>query len=200
MPNQFSNFVTSLRSRGVLETARNIYIGFLKVNSFLVFHLDLRKPQPASEPVEGITLRLASIEELCALRQGMKDLPFEFFCDKTFGFTHPFLAFVNGELAAIHWLVMPGEFSRFLTLGRGDVELNYNTVLPAYRGKRLAQLLMTYVVKWAKDQGNDRMFGIVHVVNIPQFKPMLDMGFRPVETLTHFAVFRPKATLKYVKL
>lgn len=191
---------TSLRSRGLRETVRALYVGYLKLNHFLVFHIALKSLKPAPPLPEGITVRLLTLPELAALRTAHPEaLPFEFHCDTTRHFSTPFVAFVDGEIAAIHWLVLPGEHSRFLTLGSGDVELNYNTVLPKFRGRRLAQVLMAEVMQWAQAKGYSRMFGVVHVVNVQQFKPMIDLGFRPVELVTHFAVFRPKATLAFVK-
>lgn len=197
--NRWRQLKQDVQSEGLLGTLKLFVEGYLKVNSFLVFHLDLTKPFIAPPAPEGIVLRLGSLAELHELRKGRSDLPVEFFCDEVFDFRLPFLAFVEGELAGIHWLVGPGEPSRFLSLGVGDVELNYNTVLPQFRGRRLAQLLMAYLIASAREAGHRRMFGIVHVQNVPQFKPMLDLGFRPVETITHFAYRRPKATLKFVK-
>jgi GNAT superfamily N-acetyltransferase len=171
----------------------------LRVNNFLVFHLDLTKTKPAPPPPVGVTLRVGTVEDLRALRATRGDLPVEFYCDETHGFTTPFLAMVDGEVAAIHWLVFPGQRSRFLDMKPGDVELNYNTVLPQYRGRRLGQLLMAYLVDSAREGGHRRLFGVVHAANIAQFKPMLDMGFRPVEVVSHFAMSRPKATLEHVR-
>jgi GNAT superfamily N-acetyltransferase len=194
-----TDFSQSVKSRGVLGTLRWIAVGPLRVNNFLVFHIDLRKPFSPTPVPETLELKCSSVEELKRLRSGRDDLPVEFYCDETHGFTKPFLAFSGGEMAAIHWLVMPGQRSRFLDMKPGDVELNYNTVLPPFRGKRIAQILMSYLVSWSASQGHQHMFGVVHAANIPQFKQMLDMGFRPVEVVSHFGLSRPKATLEFVK-
>jgi GNAT superfamily N-acetyltransferase len=197
--NRWRQLKQDLRSEGVFGTLKLFAEGYLKVNSFLVFYLDLTKPFAAPAPPPDIELRQGTLSDLQELRRGRTDLPTEFYCDEVFGFKVPMLAFVEGELAAIHWLVSPNEPSRFLSLSQGDVELNYNTVLPQFRGRRLAQLLMAFLISSARDAGHLRMFGVVNVQNVPQFKPMLDLNFRPVETLTHFAFRRPKATLKFVK-
>ncbi len=194
-----SDLVQSLRARGIVGTIRWVAVGMLRVNNFLVFHLNLQKAKPAPPPPEGVQLRQSSVEELRQIRAARPGLPVEFYCDETHGFTTPFLALCDGQVAAIHWLVFPGQRSRFLDMRPGDVELNYNTVLPEFRGRRLAQYLMAYLVDWARDAGHTRMFGVVHAANIAQFKPMLDLGFRPVEVVTHFAMSRPKATLEHVR-
>lgn len=194
-----SDVTQSFKSRGVLGTLRWIAVGPLRVNNFLVFHMDLRRPFTPTPVPDGLELRRSSVEELRHLRTGRSDLPVEFYCDQTHGFTLPFLAFSNGELAAIHWLVLPGQRSRFLDMKAGDVELNYNTVLPPFRGKRIAQILMSHIVAQSQTEGHQHMFGVVHAANIPQFKQMLDMGFRPVEVVSHFGFSRPKASLEFVK-
>jgi len=91
------------------------------------------------------------------------------------------------------------EYSRFLVLGEGDAEYNYSFVLPQYRGRRLAARLIAFMIKICQQQGQRRLFAVVSATNIPQFKQMLDMGFVPVEALTHFGTRRPKATLEYVR-
>jgi ribosomal protein S18 acetylase RimI-like enzyme len=186
------------KSRGLAGVLAFLNDSLLKINNFLVFYLDLRKPFTANAAPTGLVMHCASVAELEQLRSGRDDLPYEFYCDQSFGFTLPFLATYEGKLAAIHWLVLPGEYSRFMNLHLGDVELNYNTVLPEFRGKRIAQALMAFVVGYSVEAGYHRMFGVVLVSNIAQFKPMLDLGFRPVENLVHFALRRPKATLQYL--
>jgi len=192
-------FFASLRARGAAETLRNIYVGYLQVNYFLVFHLNLERLNVLPEIPGDVVIRRLSSDELDAIRLENPELPFEFHCDQVFGFQTAFVAFVNNKVAAIHWLVHHGEFSRFLSLSSSDVEINYNIVLPEFRGRRLAQILMTELIRAASAKGMRRMFGVVHVVNVQQLKPMLDLGFRPVEVLKHFGPWRPKAKLQFLK-
>ena len=58
---------------------------------------------------------------------------------------------------------------------------------------------MAFIINDALKKNYKRMFGVVHVSNIPQYKPMLRLGFSPVECLTHVFLWRPKAKLIYVK-
>ena len=199
MASNIAKLMYSIKTRGVSGTLRWIKYGILSYNVFHVYYLGLNKQQTGNlTTVQGLDLRLGSVDELKQLRSGRVDLPVEFYCDETLGFSTPFFAFLNGELAAIHWLVIPNEYSRFLNLSEGDVELNYNTVLPSFRGKRIAQLLMAFAVDWSQRAGHKRIFGVVNAENIAQFKQMLDMGFRPVEVLIHYAFSRPKATLQFI--
>lgn len=191
--------INSLKSRGFLGTLEWGFDGYLKVNNFILFFRDLSVPVKLSALRTDVEIKELSAEEMKSLRTKFKNLPFEFYCDESQGFKHCYVAFIGGHPAAIHWLVRPEETSRFLNLGEGDVELNYNVVLPQYRGQRLAEYLMAFIIDDAFKKNFKRIFGVVHVSNIPQYKPMLRLGFNPVECLTHFFVWRPKAKLHYVK-
>lgn len=189
----------SLMSRGLWGTLQWAYYGYLKVNNFIVFYRDPSLPVDLRLLGKDIEMKNVSLSELRRLRGQHDRLPFEFYCDETQGFKNCYVAISEGHLAAIHWLVGPGENSRFLNLTTGDVELNYNTVLPQFRGRRLAEMLMSFIINDSFNIGVERIFGVVHVSNIPQYKPMLRLGFTPVECLTHFFIWRPKATLRYAK-
>lgn len=193
-------FYQSLKSRGIWGTLRWFYYGYFKVNNFIVFYKNL--DQPVDNLTKDISLKCikGSIETLKRIREQERAvLPIEFYSDIVHELSTPYLAFFNDNIAAIHWLVYPVERSRFLELSReGDIEINYNTVLPEYRGRRIAQSLMCFMIHSCQEDGLKRMFGVVHVSNIPQYKPMLRLGFEPIEVLTHFGINRPKASLKYL--
>jgi ribosomal protein S18 acetylase RimI-like enzyme len=140
-----------------------------------------------------------SLEDLRLLRKERKKLPIQFFCDISHNFSTPYIAYIQGQLAAIDWVVYPGEYSRFLDLKENDVELNYNAVLSKFQGKGLSKLLKALIIKDCIQMGRKRMFVVVNVENIPQYKLLIRLGFEPVEVVTHFGWSRPKATLKFVK-
>ena len=191
--------VRSIRSRGLLGTLRWFANGYLSVTRFIVFHRDLRVPCPHVPRNPDAELRRVSVEELRAFRDAAGTLPVEFYCDETSGFTTPYVAFVEGRMAAILWMVFPGEGSRFLDLEDGDVEYNYSAVLPAYRGRRLAEDLLAHAVRSCQEEGRlRRMFAVVSAMNVPQYKQMMNLGFEPVEALAHFLTRRPKASLRWV--
>ncbi len=192
-------FINSIGSRGLYGTARWMFYGYLTVNKFLVFHRNLSTVPDIASPGKHIVFKEISVDELDNIRKTHDNLPVEFFCDITFGFTKPYVAYVNGRLAAIHWLVPAGEYSRFLNLVDGDVELNYTTVLPEFRGHSLSMHFLNHLLHFCRDQGYKHMFASINVSNIPQYKPMLRLGFEPVEVLTHFSLYRPKAGLKHLK-
>ena len=189
----------STRSRGFWGTLRWIYNGFFVVKKFTVYYLSLNKVIIPKSFNSQIRLQKISKEELHVIREKEKDLSVEFYCDITHNFSTPFVALIGKKIAAINWLVFPGQFSRFLNLEEYDAELNYNTVLPQFRGRRLAEKLMSFIIVDCQKKHLKRMFCVVSVDNVPQFKQLINLGFVPIETLTHFAFHRPKATLKYAK-
>ena len=195
-----SYFIKTIKSRGLYETIRTIMSGYLKINKFIVFYKNLEKPFNYQTHDSTIEFTQISLEKLDSIRKKGDNLPVQFYCDISHNFSTPFVALVKGRIAAIDWLVYPGEYSRFLNIKEeGDVELNYNTVLPSYEGNGLSKKLKAYIIMECIKEKHKRMFCVVNVDNIPQYKLMLRLGFEPVEVLTHFGFSRPKATLNYVK-
>jgi len=197
---RISYLIQELKSSGIRRTVNEFITGYFTVNHFIVLYRNLKKPVNSEFKRKEIEMRKISLSELQSLRKDMPDLPMQFYCDEIYNFSTPFIAFIDGKLAAIHWVVLPGETSRFLNMKEGDVELNYNTVLPQYRGSRVAGELIMYIIKSYTDSDSKRMFGICNVLNIPIWKQAQNAGFEPVEILTHFGFYRPKATLEYAKL
>ena len=132
-------FVQSVNSIGLRKTLNKILFGYLYINKFMVLRLSLEKPFRYTEKNQFLKVKEISLEDLHRMRNDYPGLPIEFYCDEIQGFSTPYVAFVNNEIAAISWLVFPGENSRFLIIGENDAELNYITVLPQFRGKGIAK-------------------------------------------------------------
>ena len=190
--------LSSLSSRGVSGTVKEILQSYFWVNHFLVFHKNLQTQGPSIRKNENVVVKRINLDELEQIRR-KESLPVEFYCDRSHNLRTLYLAYLNGEVAAIQWVVKKGEYSRFLNLSEMDLEFNYSTVLPRFRGKRIAQLLKAVIIQEYSDSEYKRMFSVVNAENIAQYKPMLELGFEPVEVLTHYGTHRPKATLRYVK-
>ena len=189
---------SKFRAAGVIGTLDLLYVSLFRVNVFHVLYLDLKGAASDFRPPEGVVFEQPSLDELRRIRSALPERPLEYYCDETFGYTLPFLARVHDRIAAIMWIVLRGQQSRFLDLQEGDVEINYLAVNPDFRGKRLGQHLMAFQIRWAAEAGNKRMFVVPNAENIPSERSMLDLGFRPVEALRHFSVWRPKALLRHV--
>jgi len=102
-----------------------------------------------------------TLEELDKLRQG-KELPREFYYDRIHGVKTCYVALHGEEIAHIYWLYFKGDDSRFLVLGDGVVELNYNTTLPQFRGRGLMSKMQAYILRDLKSEGYRKAVGLVH--------------------------------------
>jgi len=141
--------IQSIKSNGFLKTFNKIIYGYLEVIKFIVFYLNLEDDFVFLDR-SGVTVRKLSIEDLNEARVGNSNFSPEFYCDITHGFSTPFVSYVDDKVAAIIWVVYPGESSRFLGLVNGDVEINYSYVLPEFRGENLISHLMSYVIIYCK--------------------------------------------------
>ncbi len=187
--------IRSINSVGLKKTVDNIIFGYLCLNKFMVLRLNLETPFRYVEKNQSLKMTEISLEDLHRMRDDHPGLPIEFYCDEIQGFSKPYVAFINNEIAAIHWLTLPGENSRFLTIRENDAELNYNTVLPQFRGKGVAKSLMAYIIQTNNSNELENLWGVVHIDNIPQWKPMIKLGFDPVGIITHWAFHRPKISI-----
>ena len=160
----------------------------------MVLRLNLETPFRYVEKNQSLKMTEISLEDLHRMRDDHPGLPIEFYCDDIQGFSTPYVAFVNNKIAAISWLVFSGENknSRFLIFGENDAELNYITVLPQFRGKGIAKSLMAYIIQANKYNGLRHFWIVVHIDNIPQWKPTINLGFDPVSIITHWLFHRPK--------
>ena len=204
---KFKFFLNTLRDKGAYRTIKIIISSYFKMNKFIVFYKNLEKPfngatHDSSNDLSNdssIEFVKISLKDLNMLRKKEKQQPVQFYCDISFKSTTPFVALINGKIAAITWGVDPGEYSNFLNLEKGDVELHYTLVLSEFEGKGLSMLLKSFAIKNYIKENRKRMFAVTNVNNIANYKLMIRLGFEPVEVLTHFAFNKPKATLKYVK-
>lgn len=175
-----------VKNKGLIS-AFKYYTYAMTPRDFIVFSINPGKCPDCVVQCDDLTFRRITIDALKSIRDRIGNLPQEFYCDLLYGFTTPFIMEEKGEVAAIHWLVMPGEWSKFMVLKEGEAELNYNIVLPKFRGKRLAEKLMRHILQSLKDEGDVKtVYGVVASSNIAQFKQMVSMGFMPVGVITKF--------------
>ncbi len=185
-------FIRSINSVGLKKTVDNIIFGYLYLNKFMVLRLNLEKPFRYVEKNQSLKMMKISLADLHRIRDAHTGLPIEFYCDDIQGFSTPYVAFINNEIAAINWLVFPREKSRFLVFGENDAELNYITVLPQFRGGGIARSLMAYIIQESTNNQLKNLWIVVHIDNIPQWKPTIGLGFDPVGIITHWAFHRPR--------
>jgi GNAT superfamily N-acetyltransferase len=190
---------STYRAKGWYGVADILWTSLGRVNVFQVLYVDPTSAPPPPPLAPDIVIRAATLDEVRALRADGTGRPVDYHCDELFGMRLPFVAEVAGAHAAICWLVERGQYSRFLDLEDGDVEINYLAVDAAFQGRRLGFHLMAYQIAWAGQNGYRRVLTVPNVENIASLKPMFDLGFRPIEALRHIAWHRPKATMRYFR-
>jgi RimJ/RimL family protein N-acetyltransferase len=170
---------------------RFLYYSAIRVNTFFIYENDLAKELPEPNLEKDFRVIKPTLEELGKIRDG-KDLPREFYYDKIYKAKVCYLAFRENELAYIHWVFFKGDYSRFLILGDGVAELNYNTALPKFRGNWLSAKMMAYISKDLKDLGYRKVMGVIHEFNYPSIKCIKQAGFKEVARIRALGPFHRK--------
>ena len=171
-----------------------VYYSGLRINTFIVFENDLARELPPHNLDPEFEVIRPSLEELRSIRIG-KNLPREFYYDELLNAKTCYLAFCNGELAYIHWLFFSGDYSRFLILRDGVAELNYNTTLPDFRGRRLSAKMMAYISKDLQDSGYEKVMGVIHEFNPPSIKCIKQAGFIEIRRIKALGLIHKKLTI-----
>ncbi len=166
--------------------------GVFKAQRFIVYEYDLQGPLPPIEYERGVEVKQATREDLLRLRQSKPSLPVEFFYDEIYGLSTCFLTFVDGELAKIVWLSLPGEFNRHFDLRGGEAEVFQVYVLPEFRHLALGVKTASCELKWLKDRRYTRAYARLDGSRRAWRHRAENVGYRMIGTITHFAFFCPK--------
>lgn len=168
-----------------------LFYSVFRVNTFLVFENDFANPVPIYGFDDGFSPHVPSLEELDALRKG-KDLPREFYCDKTHAAKMCFMALYQDEPAYIHWVFFKGDNSRFLKLSKETAEINYATTLSKFRGKRISGRMFAFSTRHLQGLGYKKVVMICHEQNPPIIKSFLQAGYREVRRIKAIGPFNRK--------
>ena len=170
---------------------RFVYYSALRVNTFWLTGTELTDGLPSMHMDACYRVIKPTLEELDRLRKGL-DLPREFYYDRILGLKTCYLAFKDGEIAYIHWIITQGDYSRFLVLPANAVELNYNTTLRPFRGNKLMAKMVCHICRDLKENGFRRVYGIAHEDNLPSLGAVQDAGFRKLRTIRAIGPFNRK--------
>jgi ribosomal protein S18 acetylase RimI-like enzyme len=188
---QFSKTARHHYGDSPLSYFKFFYYSGIRLNRFLLFEADLSSPLTELPIEPEFSIKKPSVVELDIIRRG-KDLPREFFYDKLLGTSCCYLAYYETELAYIHWVFFKGDYSRFLSLGDGVAELNYNTTLPRFRGKHLSAKMMNYICHDLQRSGLKKVVGVIHELNYPSIKCIEQAGFTRIGTIHAIGPFHKK--------
>jgi len=168
-----------------------IYFSLFKINTFIIVGIDLDNKLPKLDIEPEFKIIKPTIDELDRLRSG-KDLPREFYYDKIHGIKKCYIVLCQNELAYIHWVYLKGDKNRFLVLSDDVAELNYNTTLPKFRGRKLMAKMVAYIVRDLKKEGYKKVVGLTHSQNIASIKSVKRAGFKELGKVKAFGPFNMK--------
>ncbi len=168
-----------------------IYNSLFERNVFIVYSMDLTKELPENFLDPEFTVIKPTMPELDNLRRNT-DWPREFYYDQIHGISRCYLVLCGHEVAYIHWVYVKGDPSRFLNLSEGVGELNYNTTLPKFRGRRLSAKVMLYIFHDLKEQGFVKAVGVIDSGNIASIKSAEAIPWPQAAKITTFGQFNRK--------
>lgn len=176
-----------------LSVPKFIYYSLFVINTFIIFEIRLKREIGLQwVPVDPeFRVIKPSIGELSEIRRN-KNLPREFYYDEIHGVKRCYIALNGDEIAYIHWVYVKGDYNRFLVLADGVAELNYNTTLPKFRGRRLMAKMMGYILRDLKAEGFTRVVGVVNAKNPPALKAMRRAGFSEIGKIRTVGPFSKK--------
>jgi hypothetical protein len=170
---------TYASKKGLKDTLQRIYSNYFHVLTFVLYKYEL------DDGFSGITIDgdYQCVEGSPTLldreRDGRKDLPREFYLDKTHEGKLFYLVYKRDELAVIYWIFKKGEYSRFFDIqDESTFEFNYNITLPEFRGNRLQARTMNYISEDLRKKGFKRALGAVSAENIFGMKAMDRTGLK----------------------
>jgi len=173
-----------------------IYYSVFGVNTFVVvgigLNVETELPHYPLDP-EFKVLK-PSLEELNKLRAG-ENLPREFFYDRIHGVRRCYLALCRDEIAYIHWVYLKGDYNRFLKLSDHVAELNYNTALPKFRGRRLQTKMLGHILRDLQKEGFKMVVGVVNKNNPASLKGAKRAGFKELGRIKAIGPFNRKISL-----
>jgi len=168
-----------------------IYYSAINVNSFTIYERVLDESIKSIDLESEFIIEKPTMERLEQIRSG-KELPREFYYDKIHGIKNCYIVMCGEEPAYIHWVYVKGDYNRFLILPESVGELNYNTTLPPFRGRKLMGRMMLYIMNDLKKQGFRKVVGVVNIQNPPAIKSMKAAGFREVRNIKTVGYFNRK--------
>lgn len=176
---------------GLQSYLKFIYYSFFSISTFNIYQFDLEQNIPPSDLPDDYHVLQPTLAELDQLRSG-KNLPREFYFDKTDGLTTCQILMKGSEIAYIQWICGANDPSRFFRLGEGVVRITNVATLPAFRGQQLMSKMFRHTLVDLKKQGYRRVVSAIHSNNVASIKSILKAGYHQVGTIRSFGRFQKK--------
>ena len=95
-----------------------------------------------------------------------------------------YLVHCGGDVAHISWVIFPGDRSRFLALGRGDVEITDSHTTRPYRNRGIYKQVLARILAEMKSEGFRTAYAHVVLRNESSLRAMRAAGFRDRAVVT----------------
>lgn len=153
----------------------------------VIWTLNLDEPTPPITPRIPATFRLAGLESVSALAEGMgPDAPAEILKRFETG-RRCYAAWIADKLAAYGWVSFNeehiGELNLRLTLLPGEAYVWDCVTLPAFRRNYLYSALLAYILGELRSEGLCRVWIGADLDNVASQRGIARAGFRPVAEL-----------------
>lgn len=187
----FAHLSETIRSHygsGASGLVKFLYFSLLRVNTFVVFCQNCQHGVATKNNQDPLTVERKALKVLEHVRKS-KELPKEFYCDKTHGTSDFFLGIWDGVPAYIHWVFHSGSKSRFLEIGKGCCEINYMLTLPDFRKKKICTKVIQYTTRLLAKDGIKMVYCVVHSQNVASIKAVQRAGmveFKRIKSLGPF--------------
>lgn len=165
--------------RGLLSAARHwlVYRG-----TYVRLGLDLDTWPAGTMARERIDISRGDGDALPVGSDAWRRLPIEF--QLRVPGRRYYLVRCDGEVAHISWVLFPGDRSRFLALGGGDVEITDSHTATPFRSRGVYKRVLSRILEDMKREGFRTAYAHVLLDNESSRRAMRAVGFRPLAVVS----------------
>lgn len=185
--------VKSLYGDSISSYFKFFYISFFRCNIFLIMNMNVSK-YDSSIDLDGFSYS-QDMEILRYFRRN-KNLPKQFYMDKLKGLKRVCIVLKGEDIVHIHWVVFPGDFSRFLKISPRHAEINYVLTLPEYRNLKIFRKALCKTINSLQNDNIDRIFAVIHSQAIASIKAFESVGLKTCGRIYAFGQFNFKKSTK----
>lgn len=136
-----------------------------------------------------IEIRKGHVDELDEYCKKCNQRAWEYQCHKFDDVKDFFIARNDDTIMCITWIYKKGDPNRFLIMGDKQALLQYGLTLPEFRGCGLLPAVLKAIAKYLKNQGCEKVYGLIHHKNSSSIKGTTKAGFVKVGQLHLIKIF-----------